>query len=320
MKQINLLIKKARYFINHPKSLLFKILYVFSPLLSDKAYLKLIFPLAVGYRLNLKKPQTYNQKLNWLKVYYRNPILPKLADKYEVKDYVRQIIGDEYMIKTYGVWNSFDEINFNALPSQFVLKTTHDSGGIVICKDKTQFNLKKAKEKLEKHFKNNLYYSHREWHYKNIKPRIIAEEFLVDESKTELKDYKFFCFNGEAKAMFIATGRQTGDTRFDFYDIAFNHLDLIQGHKQSDKPAKKPENYDLMVALSQKLSKGFPHVRIDFYNINGKILFGEYTFFHYAGAVPFEPIEWDYKFGSWIDLSVCKENHKYLSPGKRTEC
>ncbi|HRN54814.1 MAG TPA: ATP-grasp fold amidoligase family protein [Agriterribacter sp.] len=278
--------------------------------MSDRLYLKLLFPLGTGYRLNLKNPQTYNQKLQWLNLNYRDPLLCKLADKHDVKNYVKEMIGEEYVVKSYGVWRSFEEIDFNTLPAQFVLKTTHDSGGIVICKDKSTLDLEKAREKINRHLKKNLFYTFREWVYKNIEPRIIAEEFLVDESKVELKDYKFFCFNGEPKAMFIATGRQSGNTMFDFYDISFNHLDIIQGYPQSGKIVEKPKNYALMVELAGKLSKGLPHVRIDFYNIDGKILFGEYTFFHFAGIEPFQPQKWDYEFGSWIDLDALVNNKK----------
>lgn len=308
MKAINTFIQKTNTIINNPKSLLIKPLQLLSPWLSDKLYMKLLFPLMTGYKLDLKNPQTYNQKLQWLNLNYRNPLLCKLADKHEVKNYVKERVGEEFVIKSYGVWNAFDEIDFNKLPSQFVLKTTHDSGGIVICKDKSTLDLEKAREKITRHLKINLFYKFREWVYKDIKPRVIAEEFLVDESKVELKDYKFFCFNGEPKAMFIATGRQEGNTMFDFYDINFNHLDIIQGHPQSGKIVEKPKNYALMVELAGKLSKGLPHVRVDFYNIDGKILFGEYTFFHFAGLQPFHPQIWDYKFGSWINLNTHANN------------
>lgn len=308
MSAVDTFTKKARTLINNPKLLFIKLLHLLSPLMSNKLYLKLLFPLKTGYRLDIKDPRTYNQKLQWLNLNYMNPLLCKLADKHEVKNYVKEMVGGEYVVKSYGVWNSFDEIDFDKLPSQFVLKTTHDSGGIVICKDKSKLDLKKARDKINRHLKKNLFYLYREWVYKNIEPRVIAEEFLVDESKVELKDYKFFCFNGEPKAMFIATGRQEGNTMFDFYDINFNHLDIVQGHPQSGKVVEKPKNYALMVALATKLSKGLPHVRVDFYNIDGKVLFGEYTFFHYGGMMPFHPQKWDYEFGSWIDLSTCATN------------
>lgn len=306
----NIIKTKTLTLWRNPNILFIKLLYLFSPWLGDKLYIKLLFRLSMGHKLDLKNPQTYNEKLQWLNLYYRNPLLSKLADKAEVKNYVRELIGDEYVIKNYGVWNSFDEIDFDKLPSQFVLKTTHDSGGIVICKDKSKLDLDKARKKINWHLKRNLFYVYREWAYKHIKPRIIAEEFLVDESKVELKDYKFFCFNGEPKAMFIATGRQAGNTMFDFYDINFNHLNTVQGYPQSGKILEKPKNYALMVELATKLSKGFPQVRVDFYNIDGKVVFGEYTFCHFAGLEPFHPQKWDYEFGSWLDLKGLVNNKK----------
>jgi hypothetical protein len=214
---------------------------------------------------------------------------------------VRNILGDEYIIPTLGVWNSFDEIDFDKLPNQFVLKTTHDSGGVVVCPDKSKLDIAKAKKKLEKSLNNNFFYEHREYPYKNVKPRIIAEKFMVDESGTELKDYKFFCFNGKCKMLFIATDRPV-DTRFDFYDTQFKHLPFKQGHPLASKEIKKPKGFEKMVEIAEKLGKGFPHVRVDLYDINGQIYFGELTFFHFSGNVPFEPDIWDRTIGDWLEL------------------
>lgn len=269
--------------------------------MDDEAYLKRKYRACMGKELNLGSPQTFNEKLQWLKLHDRKPEYTTMVDKYAVKRYVADIIGEEYIIPTLGVWNHFDEIDFDKLPNQFVLKCTHDSGGIVICKDKNKLDLKSAKKKIEKSLKQNYYWSGREWPYKDVKPRIIAEEYMIDESGYELKDYKFFCFNGEPKMMFIATDRGS-DTKFDFYDMEFNHLPFTNGHPNANKQIKKPKNYSTMLALSAKLSFGIPHVRVDFYNINGKIYFGELTFFHWSGLVPFEPEEWDYKLGSWLKL------------------
>lgn len=302
MGSLKIIIRKITTLVNNPKVLLIKLVKFMSPVLNDKLYLQLLFPLRVGYKLDLENPKTYNQKLQWLKLYNKNPLLNVLVDKYEVKKYVAETIGEEYVIKNYGLWNSFDEIDFDQLPSQFVLKTTHDSGGVVICKNKSELDHEKARKKLEMHLQKTHFFLSREWPYKDVKPRIIAEEYLVDESKVELKDYKFFCFDGECKALFIATERSSGDVKFDFFDIEFNHLDIVQFHKQSGKVADKPKNFELMVELSKNLSKGLEHVRVDFYNIDGKILFGECTFFHHGGLEPFSPKEWDYKFGEWINL------------------
>ena len=277
--------------------------------LSDKVYLKLIYEARIGKKLNFKNPISYNEKLQWLKLYDRNPEYINMVDKYEVKDYIIQKLGEKYVIPTLGVWDKFDDIDFDLLPNQFVLKCTHDSGGLVICKDKSTLDKVKAKEKIEQSIKTNYFWRGREWPYKNLKPRIIAEKYMVDESGYELKDYKFFCFNGEVKALFVAKDRQKvgEETKFDFFDENFNHLPFTNGHPNSEPPYFKPEGFEEMKVLAEKLSKDIPHVRVDFYNINGKIYFGELTFFHWSGLMPFEPNEWDYKFGEWLILSENKK-------------
>lgn len=276
--------------------------------LDDETYLKKVYKLQMGKDLNLENPQTFNEKLQWLKLYDRKPEYTQMVDKYEAKKYVANKIGEEYIIKTLGVWDKFDDIDFSVLPNQFVLKTTHDSGGVIICKDKSTFDINKAKEKLEKSLKRKYYYVWREWPYKNVKPRIIAEEYMVDESGYELKDYKFFCFDGKVKALFVAKDRTKVDeeTKFDFFDENFNHLPFTNGHPNSAPPYIKPQNFEKMKELAGILSKEIPHLRVDFYNINGKIYFGELTFTHWSGMVAFEPEEWDYKLGSWINLPINK--------------
>lgn len=270
----------------------------------DKTYLSLRYLIRFGKVLNWKNPKTYNEKLQWLKLNFRLPIMTKMVDKVEAKQYVAELIGDEYIIKTLGVWNCFEDINFEILPNRFVLKTTHDSGGVVICKDKANFDKETAKAKLEKSLKHDYFISSREWPYKDVPHRIIAEEYLVDESGYELKDYKWFCFDGDVRALFIATdrGNETEDTKFDFYDSNFKHLPVLNGHPNAKRIIEKPRGFDEMKFLASKLSKGFPHLRVDFYDINGKIFFGELTFFHWSGMKPFEPEEWDYTFGRWIKL------------------
>lgn len=224
--------------------------------------------------------------------------------KYEAKEYIKKVLGEDYIIPTIGVWDRVDDIDFASLPDQFVLKCTHDSGGLVICKDKSKLDIKMAKKKLRKCLRTNYYLTSKEWPYKNVKRRIIAEKYMVDESGYELKDYKFFCFDGEVKALFIATDRgvEGQETKFDFFDADFNHLPFVNGHPNAINTPKKPEHFEEMKAIAAKLSKGIPQVRIDLYNINGKIYFGEMTFAHWDGFVPFEPEEWDYTFGSWIKL------------------
>ena len=278
----------------------------FFKFLPDKSYLKLYYFVKFKKTLNLKNPQTYNEKLQWLKLYDRKDIYTTMVDKYEVKKYVADIIGEEYIIPTLGVWDKFDDIDFDALPNQFVLKCTHDSGGLVIIKDKAKLNKVQAKKKIEKSLKTNYYLVGREWPYKNVPRKIIAERYMEDRETQELRDYKFFCFNGEVKALFVATdrGNINEETKFDFYDENFNHLPFLNGHPNAIKEIKKPINFDKMKELASKLSKGIPQIRVDFYEIDGGIYFGELTFFHHSGLTPFKPEEWDYKFGEYIKLPI----------------
>lgn len=288
--------------IKEPKRILKYLLIKTARFYPDRLYLKMLFPLRTGYKLNLKNPQTFNEKLQWLKLNNRKAEMVKMVDKVDAKEYVAKIIGEEYIIPTLGVYNSVDEIDFNKLPNQFVLKCTHDSGGIVICSDKSKLDIEAAKDKLRRGMKVNYYYQNREWPYKQVKPRIIAEQYMVDESGYELKDYKFFCFDGEVKLLFIASdrGSKTEETKFDFFDTNFNHLPFTNGHPNSKKKITKPQGFDEMKKIAALLSKGHPHLRVDLYDINGKIYFGELTFYHWSGMTTFEPMEWDYKLGEWI--------------------
>lgn len=278
-------------------------------LLPDKVYIKLRYKKTIGKRLSLNRVDGYNEKLQWLKIYDHNPDYKKLVDKYEVKKYIVDTIGKEYIIPTLGVWEKFDDIDFDKLPNQFVLKCTHDSGGLVIVKDKNNIDIKKMKDKINKSLSTNYYWHGREWPYKGIKPRIIAEKYMEDSETEELRDYKFFCFDGKVKALYIATDRQkpNEDTKFDFFDENFNHLPFEQAHPNAKVPPKKPINFEKMKELASVLSAGIPHVRIDFYEVNGKIYFGEMTFYHMSGFSPFVPEEWDYKLGEWLTLPEKKK-------------
>ena len=267
----------------------------------DKQYLKIKYRLKMGKKLNLENPQTYNEKLQWLKLYDRKPIYSKLVDKYEVREIIRKKIGEEYLIPLLGVYEKFNQINFESLPNQFVIKTTHDCGGIVICKDKSKFNQKEAQKKIEHHLRKNYYYMHREWPYKKVKPRIIIEKYMVDESRTELKDYKFFCFDGEPKLMFVATDRGV-DTRFNFYDMNFKQINLQQHYKNSNKEIDRPKNFDTMISIAKKLSENLPHIRVDLYDVNGHIYFGELTLYHFSGFEKFYPEEYDIILGKELKL------------------
>lgn len=271
-------------------------------IIPDKLYIQLKYFYRFHKFPNLKNPQTYNEKLQWLKLYDRKPIYTTMADKYEAKKYVANIIGEEYIIPTLGVWDRFEDIDFDSLPNQFVLKCTHDSGGLVICKDKSSFDRDKAKRKINNSLNTNYFYHSREWPYKNIKPRVIAEQYIENENG-DLPDYKFFSFDGQTKALYVATDRQSKEeTKFDFYDEHFNHLDLVNSHPNSNKENKKPKTFDKMIELANILSKGYPHIRVDFYEINGKTYFGELTFYHMSGFQPFIPEKWDYTFGEWLKI------------------
>lgn len=277
-----------------------------APILPDELFLKVVFRYRVGYWPNIKHPRTYNEKLQWLKLHDRHPEYTQMVDKIEAKKYVASIIGDKYIIPTLGTWDTVDDIDWDSLPNQFVIKVTSDSGGIVVCKDKTKLDIEKAKAKLKYGWGKNYYNLRKEYPYKDVKPRIIAEQYMEDESGYELKDYKFFCFDGEPKIFFVATdrGKKDEDTKFDFYDIEFNHLPFLNGHPNARVAPTKPENFEEMVEVARKLSQGMCHVRIDLYNVKGKIYFGELTFFHWSGMTPFEPIEWDYKMGEMIKIPI----------------
>ena len=299
------LIGNRAEYIKEPSLILKVALNHIAPLIhNDRTFIRLRWKVSMDYPLNLDNPQTFNEKIQWLKLNDRKPIYTQMVDKCEAKKYVADIVGDEYIIPTLAVYNHAEDIDFEALPNQFVLKCTHDSGGIVICKDKSKLNFEEARRVLAKGLKRRYYYQSREWPYKNVKPRIIAEEYKVDESGYELKDYKWFCFDGKPKALFIATdrGNPNEDTKFDFFDMDFNHLPIINGHPNSMREIKKPTGFDAMKEIAAKLSAGIPHVRVDLYDINGRIFFGELTFSHWSGMVPFVPREWDYKFGEWIKL------------------
>ena len=270
----------------------------------DKLYLQVLYYKHFRRFINFDNPKTFNEKLQWLKLYDRNPIYTSMVDKYEAKHFVEKKIGKEYIIPTLGVWDDFEDIDFTSLPKQFVLKWNHDSGSVVICKDKSHFDVEQARKKLEKGKKYSGFWYGREWPYKNVKPRIIAEEYMEDDSTKELRDYKFFCFNGEVKLLFIASERQKEDTetKFDFFDMDFRHLDIKNGHPNAKSIPEKQLHFEDMKLLAQKLSCGIPVLRVDFYEVNGRIYFGELTFSHWSGFVPFEPENWDEILGDWIVL------------------
>lgn len=279
--------------------------------INDSLYLKAKFKLTMKKKLNLNNPQTFNEKLQWLKLYDKNPEYTKMVDKYQVKEYVGNIIGWEYIIPTLGVWNKFEDINFEKLPNQFVLKCTHDSGGIIIVKDKLSINLLESQKKINKCLKRNYYYAGREWPYKNVKPRIIAEIYLNDFNSGELMDYKFFCFNGKVKFLKVDFNRFI-EHHANYYDTKLNILPFGERICPPDlnKKIDFPENINKMIELAEKLAKDIPFVRIDFYNVNEKIYFGEMTFYPAAGFGKIEPEEWDLKIGEMLELPNQKIEEK----------
>lgn len=273
-----------------------------SHLLPDWLYLSLKYRKRTGFNLNLRNPKTYTEKLQWLKLYDRKPLYTTLVDKFAVKKYVAEKLGEEYIIPLIGVWDDVNDIDFDALPDQFVMKCTHDSGGLEICKDKATFDFDAAKRRIDKILKNNFYWVSREWPYKNVPPRVIIEKYMQDSETGELRDYKFFTFNGVPKVMYIATGRGTGETYGDFFDMDFNHLDMAIDHKTAPVIPQKPHNFEEMKNAAQKLAEGIPQVRVDFYEIDGKVYFGEMTFFHCGGFERFHPESLDAIWGEWVDL------------------
>ena len=278
-----------------------KIINKTAPMWSDRLFLQVKGLIKLDYKLNLDNPRSFNEKINWLKLNHKDENLTRLVDKYAVKEYVASIIGVEHVIPTLAVYDKAEDIDFDKLPQQFVLKCTHDSGGIVVCKDKNKLDKTKAVKILHKALKRNFIALTREYPYKNVTPRIIAEQYMEDEYG-ELRDYKVFCSDGKPWMMFIASNRQTGLANFDFYDMEFNKLPIVNGHPNAPFKIDKPKSFDKMIELASKLSKGFIHVRVDFYDINGHLYFGELTFFHNSGLESIQPVEWDYKMGEYIHL------------------
>ncbi len=298
--------QKLITYLKEPQKFCLAILTHFGTWLPDALYLKIMFRLKMGYSLDLKAPKTFNEKLQWLKLYNRKPEYTKMVDKYEAKKIAERILGKEYVIPTLGVWDRFEDIDFSTLPDRFVLKTTNGGGGggVVICRDKKNLDKASAASILNRSLHKSIYKNFREWPYKNIKPRIIAEKFMVDESG-ELRDYKFYCFKGEPKVFLVASERFSGhSTYFDYFDMDGNHLPFTQGGENNPILPKLPSTFEEMRQVAQELSQGIPHVRIDLYSVDDKVYFGEFTFFDSSGYEKFSPNEWDEVFGKWINLSI----------------
>lgn len=272
--------------------------------LSDEKLIRKLYRAYFGREINLSDPKTFNEKIQWLKLYDRKPLYTQMVDKYEAKKYVADRIGEEYIIPTLGVWDHFDEIDFDSLPRQFVLKCTHDSGGLVIVRDKEKSDRDAAKKKIEKSLRNNYFYHGREWPYKDVKPRVLAEAYMQDGKNHDLRDYKFYCFDGVPRFLYISEGMENHATAkisfvtTDWQPAPYERSD----YRPFDALPEKPEKFDDMLKLAAVLSEGFPFLRVDLYQINGKIYFSELTFSPCAGFLPFKEEKSDLEIGEMLRL------------------
>nr|WP_321262488.1 ATP-grasp fold amidoligase family protein [uncultured Sphaerochaeta sp.] len=277
-------------------------------LLPDRIFLLLLYRIKMGKPLPLDNPITYNQKLQWLKLYDHNPKYVDLVDKFAVREYVKDTIGEQYLVPLFGVYNTVMEIDFSALPDQFVMKPTHTSGDVLICTDKLSLSTSTVREIASRWLQKRYYWGVREWPYKNIAPRIVCEKLLIDESGFELKDYKVFCFNGIPKFIQVDFSRFSSHKR-NFYSLDWKLLDFENGYPSDHSVhIEKPVCLEEVITLAKQLSKNMPHVRVDFYICGSQIYFGELTFYHGSGYKKFTPESYDTLFGGYIDLSPIKEN------------
>ena len=274
--------------------------------MSDEEFLKKNFKYRLGYELNLENPQTFNEKLQWLKLHDRRPEYTMMVDKYAVKKYVAEKIGEQYIIPTLGVWDKFDDIDFGQLPDQFVLKCAHDSGGLVICRNKSKFDIRAARRKINRCLKRNYYWSGREWCYKNVKPRIIAEKYMESPGKVVPEDYKIYCMNGEPKYIVVFHHRFDSNKPLSetVYDVNWQpqHISLDEHFAVSDETEPKPKRLDELLKIAKILCKDISQVRVDFYIIDDKLYFGEITLYTASGFQKMIPEEMDLKLGKMLKL------------------
>ena len=306
MHNFNWFITRLKRGLGQPRTILYY-LFILSPTdhIPDERFLKQLFWLKMGKPLNLDDPKTFNEKLQWLKLHNRRPEYTTMVDKYAVKQLVADQIGEEYVVPVYGLYRSFDEIDPDALPEQFVLKCTHDSGGLVICKDKSTLDWAAARKKLEKSLSKNCYLPGREWPYKDVPPRILAEKYLAtspDAPSESLPVYKFFCFNGEPRIVQVIMNDKRSNETVDYYDMNWQHLQIRQGYPNSSTPLSPPPAFRQMQKLSQILCGAQPFLRVDWYDYNGQAMFSEFTFYSDSGFCEFDPTEMDAKLGEQICL------------------
>lgn len=277
----------------------------FTKWVSDDMHLRILYRGKFGAKLDLKNPRSFNEKLQWLKLYDRNPLYTTLVNKYTVKDWVAEKIGTEYVTRTYAKWDKVEEVDISDLPEKFVLKTNHDCGGIVICRDRKTFDFETAKQRLAEHLNRNYFWGGREWPYKNVEPCVFAEEYLESDGlNTGLTDYKFYCFNGDPRLLYISQGLEDHETaHISFLTLDWQFAPFARNdYRPFNELPKKPMTFDKMIEIAKKLSAGIPFVRIDLYEINGKPRFSEITLTPSSGFMPFEPKEWDLRVGALINL------------------
>lgn len=297
------LLAKIGEYIRHPSRFVNHLLKrKLARLLPNTLFLSLKYRMSNGKKCNLKEPHTYNEKLQWQKMNDHNPLYPRIVDKHEVRSHVSSLIGESYLVPLVGVYDDPSAITLDTLPEKFVIKPTHTSGDVLFCYDKNIFDWENAHKVMSQWMNSNYYWYDREWPYKEIKPRIIIEHLIKTEDGNPPKDYKIFCFAGEPKMAFVASDRPD-DTKFDFFDIAWNRLNLKQHYPNSTYEIPKPKQWDTMLVLAKTLSAGLPQVRVDLYvDADEQILFGELTLFHFSGFEPFEPDSYDELLGSWVSL------------------
>lgn len=297
----NIAYRIAKYLRHPARSVMCK---VCPRLVSDEAFLKSAFEDALDYPLNLQNPRTFSEKLQYMKLYDRNPLYNVFADKYAVRDYVKDKIGGEHLVPLLGKWDTPDDVKLDTLPNKFVLKLNNDSGGVWICTDKSSFDMEAVRQKMRSRFNDSYYWGSREWCYKDIKPLIFAEEYLDDIDTGDLPDYKFFCFDGVPKFLYIATGRHSPEgVRMTWLDTQWNKLPFQYPHHPAcDVPPPKPDNLAEMLSIATMLSKDVRFVRVDLYSVKGKVYFGELTLYPAGGFSPIIPREWNYKIGDMLHL------------------
>jgi hypothetical protein len=297
-----------QYIYKHKSKFVHITNYKICRILTDPVFLKISYRIRFGKNLNLKNPETFNEKIQWMKLYDRRPEYSKLADKFAVKSYVAKMIGEEYIVPLYGAYDRYEDIDFEQLPDQFVLKPNHTSGDVFICADKSKIDHALLRKEVSRWLKREYYWVNREWPYIYIKPKIICEKYIINKTDADLKDYKFMCFHGKVRFCVVCSNRKSPDgLNMDYYDMDWQHLPIMHAWPNSGGQIVRPVNYDKMVEIARILSKDLPFVRVDLYETEERPYFGELTLYPGSGYGEFKPETYDYLLGSWIDLGI-KEN------------